>query len=70
MPGIKDQWGLSNNLSHHVGDDFLAVTVHDLADYMRPQFQEFSPLGDVTISPGPEGSRIYRLYIARGYRGG
>ncbi|HEX5318902.1 MAG TPA: glycosyltransferase family 39 protein [Stellaceae bacterium] len=70
IPGVKDQWALTNNLANHRGGDFLAVTVHGLASQMRPLFAEWAPLGEITISPGPEGSRTYRLYIARGYRGG
>ena len=69
MPGIKNQWALTNNLANHKGQDFLAVTIHGLADYMRPQFAALIPLEEITISPGPEGSRTYRLYIARDYRG-
>ncbi|HEX3882769.1 MAG TPA: glycosyltransferase family 39 protein [Stellaceae bacterium] len=70
LPGIKDQWALTNNLANHVGGDFLAVTAHNLADRMRPLFAEFTPAGEITISPGPGGSRTYHLYIARGYKGG
>lgn len=69
LPGIGDQWALTNNLAKHVGQDFLAVTIHGLADYMRPQFAEFTPLSQITITPGPDGSRTYRLYIALDYRG-
>jgi 4-amino-4-deoxy-L-arabinose transferase-like glycosyltransferase len=70
VPGIKDQWALTNNLAQHVGGDFLAVTVHNLVDQMRPLFAEFTPAGEITISPGPDGTRTYHLYIARGYKGG
>jgi 4-amino-4-deoxy-L-arabinose transferase-like glycosyltransferase len=70
IPGIKDQWALTNNLTNHVGGNFLAVTVHNLADQMQPLFTEFSPAGEITIAPGPDGTRTYHLYIARGYKGG
>lgn len=70
IPGIKDQWALTNNLANHVGGDFLAVTVHNLADQMRPLFAEFTAAGEITISPGPDGTRTYHLYVARGYKGG
>jgi hypothetical protein len=70
IPGIKDQWALTNNLATHVGGNFLAVTVHNLANLMRPLFAEWKPLGEITISPGPDGSRTYHFYIARGYKGG
>lgn len=70
IPGIKDQWALTNNLANHVGGNFLAVTVHNLADQMRPLFAEFTPAGEITISPGPDGTRTYHLYIAKGYKGG
>ncbi len=63
-------FALTNNLANHVGGDFLAVTEHGLSDLMRPLFAEWSPIGEITISPGPEGSRAYQLFIARGYRGG
>ncbi len=67
LPGIRDQWSLTNNLASQSGGDFLAVTIH--GDMMGVNFAEFTRLGDITISPGPEGSRAYTLYIARGYRG-
>lgn len=70
IPGIKDQWALTNNLANHVGGDFLAVTVHNLVDQMRPLFVDWQPAGEITISPGPDGTRTYHLYIARGYKGG
>src|SRR5208282_4235503 len=38
IPGISNQWDLENNLSRHRGESFLAVTVHDLAKQMRPDF--------------------------------
>ncbi|HEY1794575.1 MAG TPA: glycosyltransferase family 39 protein [Stellaceae bacterium] len=70
IPGIKDQWALTNNLANHKGGDFLAVTVHNLVDEMRPLFAEFIPAGQITITHGPEGTRTYHLYIAKGYKGG
>jgi hypothetical protein len=36
---------------------------------MRPLFAELAPAGEITISPGPDGTRTYRLFVARGYRG-
>lgn len=69
IPGIKDQWALTNNLANHKGGDFLVVAVHDLAEQMRPLFAKWQPLGEVTITPGPEGTRTYHLYIARDYKG-
>jgi 4-amino-4-deoxy-L-arabinose transferase-like glycosyltransferase len=69
IPGIRDQWALTNNIANHRGADFLVVSAHDLAAEMAPQFREMTPLGETTISPGPDGSRTYRFYIARDYRG-
>lgn len=69
LPGIKDQWELTNNIANHIGGNFLAVTIHNLANQMRPAFRQLIPIGTITIAPGPQGSRTYRLYIARGYRG-
>jgi len=70
IPGIKDQWALTNNIANHVGGNFLAVTVHNLTDQMRPLFTGFTSAGEITISPGPDGSRTYHFYIATGYKGG
>jgi 4-amino-4-deoxy-L-arabinose transferase-like glycosyltransferase len=69
IPGIRDQWALTNNIANRRGADFLFVSAHDLAAEMTPQFREVTPLGETTISPGPDGSRTYRFYIARDYRG-
>jgi 4-amino-4-deoxy-L-arabinose transferase-like glycosyltransferase len=69
IPGITDQWRLVNNIANHQGDDFLAVTVHNLADQMRPDFAELTPLTTIATHSGPGGGGIYTVYIARGFRG-
>lgn len=70
IPGITDQWRLENNLKHHRGEDFLAVTEHGLAENMRPEFDTLTPLTTIETTTGPGGGQRYILYIARGYRGG
>ena len=69
IPGIWDQWLLTNNLASHVGEDFLAVTKHDLIDEMRPVFGEIEPLRTIESDAGARRVRSYRLYVLRGYRG-
>jgi hypothetical protein len=69
IPGITDQWRLTNNIANHKGEDFLAVTVHGLEDEMRKDFAELIPLNTMTTHSGPGGGTVYRLYIARGFRG-
>jgi hypothetical protein len=69
IPGISNQWDLENNLSGHVGESFLAVTVHNLAEQMRPSFAELSEFSTIYIVSGPGGRQRYVLYIARDYRG-
>jgi len=70
IPGITDQWRLENNLKHHRGEDFLAVTEHGLAEHMRPEFDTLTPLATIETTTGPGGGQHYVLYIARFYRGG
>ncbi|HTQ32735.1 MAG TPA: glycosyltransferase family 39 protein [Stellaceae bacterium] len=70
IPGIRNQWDLENNLNRHVGESFLAVTIHNLTDEMRPDFAALTPLKTIDITSGPGGSQTYRLYIARDYRAG
>lgn len=69
IPGISNQWDLENNLNRHRGESFLAVTVHGLADQMRPDFDELTELETIDIKSGPGGGQQYTLYVARGYRG-
>ena len=69
IPGVTDQWRLVNNIGAHRGEDFLAVTVHGLADEMRPDFTELTPLATIATHSGPGGGTIYTVYIARGFRG-
>jgi len=69
IPGVTDQWRLQNDIARHRGEDFLAVTVHDLGDYMRPDFAELTPLTTIRTRSGPGGGALYTVYIARGYRG-
>jgi len=69
LPGISNQWDLENNLNRHRGESFLAVTVHELANEMRPDFAELTQLRTIDIASGPGGGQRYVLYIARDYRG-
>jgi hypothetical protein len=66
IPGITDQWRLANNIADHPGEDFLAVTVHNLAPQMRLDFTELTPLTTITTHSGPGGGATYTVYIARG----
>ena len=69
VPGITDHWRLVNNIAHHRGEDFLAVTVHGLGDYMRPDFAELTALTTIATKSGPGGGTVYTVYIARGFQG-
>ena len=69
IPGITDQWRLTNNIGNHRGENFLAVTVHNLVDEMRPDFAELAPLTTIRIDTGPGGGVTYRVFIARDFRG-
>jgi 4-amino-4-deoxy-L-arabinose transferase-like glycosyltransferase len=69
IPGIWDQWLLTNNLARHVGEDFLAVARHGLIDEMRAVFREIVPLGTIESNAGSRSVRSYQLYVLRGYRG-
>ena len=64
IPGITDQFRLINNIGDHRGEDFLAVTVHNLFDEMRPEFAELIPLTTIQA-----GTRTYAVSVARGYSG-
>jgi 4-amino-4-deoxy-L-arabinose transferase-like glycosyltransferase len=69
IPGVTDQWRLQNNIADHPGEDFLAVTMHGLGEYMRPEFAELVPLTTIRTESGPGGGRLYTVYLARGFRG-
>jgi hypothetical protein len=69
IPGITDQWRLVNNIGSHKGEDFLAVTMNDLIDLMRPDVAELIPLAAIPINSGHGGGRTYTVYIGRGFRG-
>jgi 4-amino-4-deoxy-L-arabinose transferase-like glycosyltransferase len=69
IPGITDQWRLSNNIGNHRGEEFLAVTQHGLVDEMRRCFAEMTPLTTIGIASGPGGGRTYVVYIARDFLG-
>jgi hypothetical protein len=69
VPGATDQWRLANNERNHRGEDFLAVTEHELYAQMRPEFAELTELAIITLHTGPAGGQTYVLYIARDYRG-
>jgi 4-amino-4-deoxy-L-arabinose transferase-like glycosyltransferase len=68
IPGITDQWRLVNNIGNHRGEDFLAVTEHNLVDEMRPDFAQLIPLTTIT-DPSRSGGSPYHIYIARDFRG-
>jgi len=69
IPGITDQYRLINNIGDHRGEDFLAVTVHDLFDEMRPEFAGLTRLTAIHPGTGTNGGRTYTVSIARGYSG-
>ena len=69
IPGISDQWRLVNNIGNHRGEDFLAVTEHNLVPEMRPDFAELMHLTTISPRSGPGGGKTYAVYIARGFRG-
>ena len=69
IPGVTDQFRLVNNIGGHRGEDFLAVTVHGLADEMRPEFAELRLLTTIGPLDDPAIRLVYTVYIARGYRG-
>jgi hypothetical protein len=69
IPGITDHFRLVNNIGDHRGKDFLAVTVHNLFDEMRPEFSELTPLTTIRTAGGSSGGRTYVVSIARGYSG-
>jgi hypothetical protein len=69
IPGITDQWRLTNNIGTHKGEDFLAVTTHGLEELMRPDFAELMPLTTIATHSGPGGGTVYTVYIARGFKG-
>jgi 4-amino-4-deoxy-L-arabinose transferase-like glycosyltransferase len=65
----KDQWDLTNDMSKHVGENFLLVAEHRLIGEMRPSFAAIEPLGRVVIPVGPGSSRRYTLFLARDFKG-
>jgi hypothetical protein len=65
----KDQWDLTNDLSKHVGANFLLVAEHQLIGEMQPSFAAIDPLHAIVIQLGPGASRGYRLYLARDFKG-
>jgi len=65
----KDQWDLTNDLSKHLGENFLLVAEHQLIGEMQPSFAAISRLGPVVIPVGPGASRRYTLYLARDFKG-
>ncbi|MGD9615579.1 MAG: ArnT family glycosyltransferase [Alphaproteobacteria bacterium] len=69
IPGITDHYRLVNNIGDHRGKDFLAVTVHNLFDEMRPEFSALIPLTTIRIDTGRNGGTTYTVSIARGYSG-
>jgi hypothetical protein len=69
LPGVSDQWQLINNIRKHRGEDFLAVTAHDLSSQMRPDFASLTPLTTITTHSGRNGGMTYHVVVARGFRG-
>jgi hypothetical protein len=69
IPGITDQFRLVNNIGNHRGEDFLAVTAHNLFDEMRPEFAELTQLTTIRTGTGRNGGTTYTVSIARGYSG-
>ena len=69
IPGITDHYRLVNNIGDHRGEDFLAVTVHNLFDEMRPEFADLTALTTIRTSTGRNGGTTYTVSLARGYSG-
>lgn len=69
VPGISDQWRLTNNIGDHRGGDFLAVAVHNDVVEMRPDFASLTPLTTLTTHTGTNGGMTYYVYIASDFRG-
>jgi 4-amino-4-deoxy-L-arabinose transferase-like glycosyltransferase len=69
VPGVTDQWRLTNNIGDHQGGNFLAATVHNLVAEMRPEFNELTPIATITPTAGPNGGMTYTVYVARGFHG-
>jgi 4-amino-4-deoxy-L-arabinose transferase-like glycosyltransferase len=69
IPGITDQWRLTNNIGNHRGEDFLAVTEHNLANEMRPDFAELTPIATIVINTGHNAGMTYTVSIARDFHG-
>ena len=65
----KDQWDLTNDLSKHLGENFLLVAEHRLIGEMQPSFAAIERLRSVVIPVGPGASRSYTLYLARDFKG-
>ncbi len=65
----KDQWDLTNDMSKHIGENFLLVAEHQLIGEMRPSFAAIEWLRPVVIPVGPGSSRSYTLYLARDFKG-
>ncbi len=65
----KDQWDLTNDLSKHIGENFLLVAEHQLIGEIQPSFAEIERLRPVSIPVGPGASRSYTLYLARDFKG-
>ena len=69
MDRVKDQWDLENDMRRYRGGNFLLVSVHDLADEMRPSFAALVPLPPITVTLGPGEKRVYALYLAYDFNG-
>jgi 4-amino-4-deoxy-L-arabinose transferase-like glycosyltransferase len=69
MNRVKDQWDLTNDMRKYRGANFLLVSVHHLANEMRPSFAEIEPLPSIAIPIGPGETRVYELYLAYGFKG-
>jgi 4-amino-4-deoxy-L-arabinose transferase-like glycosyltransferase len=69
MNRVRDQWDLTNDMRKYRGGNFLLVSVHHLADEMRPSFAALEPLPSIAIPIGPGETRVYELYLAYGFKG-
>jgi len=66
---VKDQWDLTDDLSHHPGESFLIVTEHYGGDDLKRAFAEVTLAETVSVSPGPDGRRTYRIFVAKHFLG-
>jgi 4-amino-4-deoxy-L-arabinose transferase-like glycosyltransferase len=67
---VKDQWDLTNDMRKYPGGNFLLVSeIPNMPGEMRPSFTALKPLRSITIRVEPGEIRVYRLFLAYGFKG-